>query len=261
MSRTKSEIVIDHGYKGFNPIQFGSETCEPGHSFGPSVRTHWLLHYVVYGFGYFERDGVRWEVKPGDMFVIPPYEETYYEADLVRPWRYIWIGFSADEIFGPIADQAVIHCPGAGNIFEDMLRCNKLENGRTAYLTAKIWELFSALLEQGEPAADYVQKALSFMNAEYINGITVQQISDILNLDRSYFTTIFKAQMGIAPQKYLINLRLERAAKLLTEYGESPSTAGISVGYPDLYHFSKMFKLHFGVSPRQYRQRYLQEKR
>ena len=51
----KSEIVIDQHYKDFSPMQFGSETCDPGHFFGPSVRTHWLLHYVVYGFGRFER--------------------------------------------------------------------------------------------------------------------------------------------------------------------------------------------------------------
>lgn len=66
----KSEIVIDQHYKDFSPMQFGSETCDSGHFFGPSVRTHWLLHYVVYGFGRFERDSISYPVKPGDIFVI-----------------------------------------------------------------------------------------------------------------------------------------------------------------------------------------------
>ena len=259
MDRAKTEIVIDHKYKGFCPMQFGSETCDPGHAFGPSVRTHWLLHYVVYGFGRFVRDGITWEVNPGDIFVIPPYEETYYEADMQKPWRYIWIGFYADEIYPPLSDQAVIHCPGVGAVFEDMLRCGKLENGRSAFLTGKIWELLAILQEQGEPIADHIQKALNYMNAEYINGITVQQVAEQVNLDRSYFSTIFKAQMGVSPQNYLISLRLEKAAELITVYGESPSTAGISVGYPDLYHFSKIFKQHFGLSPRKNQQEY-QEK-
>lgn len=92
----KSEIVIDQHYKDFSPMQFGSETCDPGHFFGPSVRTHWLLHYIVYGFGRFERDGISYSVKLGDIFVIPPYEKTYYEADQKKPWRYIWIGFTTD---------------------------------------------------------------------------------------------------------------------------------------------------------------------
>lgn len=252
----KSEIVIDQHYKDYSPMQFGSESCEPGHFFGPCVRTHWLLHYVVYGFGRFEREGITWEIKPGDIFVIPPYEKTYYEADKVKPWRYIWIGFVTDGNIPEQLAQPVIHCPGAGTVFEDMLRCSRMENGRSAFLCAKLWELFSILMEDDEPDADYVEKALSCMNAEYVNGITIQQVAARLNINRSYLSNLFKSRMGISPQKYLIQLRLEKAARLLTVYGESPSTAGISVGYPDLYHFSKIFKQHFGVSPKKYQQMY-----
>ena len=78
----------------------------------------------------------------------------------------------------------------------------------------------------------------------------------MLNLNRSYFSELFREQMGVPPQTYLINLRLEKAAELLTVYGETPATAGVSVGYPDIYHFSKIFKRHFGLSPRQYQQLY-----
>ena len=212
----KSEIIIDQHYRDFSPMQFGSETCDPGHFFGPSVRTHWLLHYIVYGFGRFERDGISYLVKPGE---------------LLKP---------------------IIHCPSAGKIFEEMLQCEKMENGRTAFLCAKLWEFFSILLDNAKSDTDYVQKAINCINAEYINGITIQQVADRLNINRSYLSDLFKKRMGISPQKYLIQLRLEKAAELLTVYGQSPSTAGISVGYPDLYHFSKIFKKHFGVSPREY---------
>lgn len=136
----KSEIVIDQHYKDFSPMQFGSETCDPGHFFGPSVRTHWLLHYIVYGFGRFERDGISYSVKPGDIFVIPPYEKTYYEADQKKPWRYIWIGFTTDQSVPEQLLKPIIHCPSAGKIFEEMLQCEKMENGRTAFLCAKLWE-------------------------------------------------------------------------------------------------------------------------
>ena len=252
----KVEIVINQHYKDYNPMQFGCESCAPGHSCGPWVRTHWLLHSVVDGFGVFERDGVTWEVKPGDIFVIPPYVETFYRADEKKPWRYIWIGFTTESEVPPQLLEPVIHCPGAGQIFEDMLRCGKMENGRTPFLCAKLWELFSILLDGGEPNRDYVKKALNCMNSEYVNGITVQQVAERLNINRSYLSELFKKQMGISPQKYLVNLRLEKAAELLTVYGESPSTAGASVGYPDIYHFSKIFKQHFGVSPKQYKERY-----
>ena len=252
----ESEIVIDYQYKGISPIQFGRENCAPGHFFGPSVRTHWLLHYVVSGFGKFEREGETYHLGPGDVFVIPPHLETYYEADWEQPWHYIWIGFTAGDELPEILDQPVIRCAGVGTIFEDMVRCGKMENGRTAFLCAKIWELFSVLLECGKTEEGYIKKALSFINAEYVRDITIKEVAEQLGLDRSYFSTIFKEEMGISPQKYLMNLRLEKAAELMLIYGEKPSTAGISVGYPDLYHFSKMFKKHFGLSPRQYQKKY-----
>lgn len=249
----KHEIVIDQRYEGlFNPIQFGSEDCAPGHFFGPSVRTHWLLHYVVSGFGIFEKDQTVHKIRPGDIFVIPPYEETYYEADRHKPWKYIWIGFTTNGPLPAIFEEPVIHCAGMGAVFEDMLRCEKMENGKSAFLCSKLWEMYSLLLDQGAPAADYIKKALHFMNTEYINGITVSQVAELLNLDRSYFSTIFREKMRVSPREYLIHLRLDKAAELMTVYGESPSTAGISVGYPDLYHFSKIFKQHFGVSPKKY---------
>ena len=248
----KSEIVIDQHYKDFSPMQFGSETCDPGHFFGPSVRTHWLLHYIVYGFGRFRRDGISYSVKPGDIFVIPPYEKP-----IMKPIRK-----SHGAIFGlalqqtnPFLEQLlkpIIHCPSAGKIFEEMLQCEKMGNGRTAFLCAKLWEFFSILLDNAKSDTDYVQKAISCINAEYINGITIRQVADRLNINHDYLSDLFKKRMGISPQKYLIQLRLEKAAELLTVYGQSPSTAGISVGYPDLYHFSKIFKKHFGVSPREY---------
>ena len=58
--------------------------------------------------------------------------------------------------------------------------------------------------------------------------------------------------MGTSPREYLMRLRLEKAAELMVIHGEKPSTAGASVGYVDLYHFSKVFKQHFGMSPRAY---------
>lgn len=253
----RSVIVIDSHFPGLNPMQFGSEECAPGHFFGPAVRTYWLLHYVTSGKGTFTRDGVTYQLQAGDLFVISPYLETYYEADQKQPWRYIWIGFTLDESKASedaqtLLQKPVIRCPGAGAIFEDMQRCRTLENGRSAFLCSRLWELLSLLQEQGKPAADYIDKALSCMHSEYMTGISIQEIADRLNLDRSYFSALFKGRMGIAPRDYLMQLRLEKAAELMVVHGEPPSTASASVGYLDLYHFSKVFKQHFGLSPRAY---------
>lgn len=246
-----SEIIIDNQYNDFNPIQFGHENCAPSHSYGPAVRSHWLIHYVVSGFGQFTREGKTYDIGPGQMFIIPPYLETYYEADSKHPWKYIWIGFTSSSV-PEVFSEPVISCHDAGAIFDEMITCSKYENGRSAYLSACIWKLVSLLLERSESKLDYIDKALNLMHSEYANGITIQQIANRLGLDRSYFYSLFLERVGSSPSEYLINLRLSKAAELMTIYRERPSTAAISVGYDDLYHFSKIFKKYYGVSPREY---------
>ena len=64
--------ILNEQYPGLSPTQFGFQECHPGHSFGPSVRPFWLLHYVISGTGIFTRNGTTYQIAPGEIFVIPP---------------------------------------------------------------------------------------------------------------------------------------------------------------------------------------------
>lgn len=246
-----NEIVINRHYNTFNPVQFGYEQCEGGHLYGPAVRDHWLLHYVVSGTGRFQMEGHTYILHPGELFVIPPRVETVYQADTAEPWYYIWIGFTCEGPL-PLSLEPVIRCPEAQAVFEKMKQCRHLENGRSAFLTARLWDLAGLLLDKHSETTNPVEKALHCMHAEYMNPLTIADIAGRLNLERTYFSTLFKKKMGVSPQQYLLQLRMKTAARLMTEQGERPSTAAISVGYTDLFNFSRMFKRHFGVSPRAY---------
>lgn len=244
-------IVSDEDYKGLNPVQFGYEDCKKGHYYGPAIRPYWLIHFVVSGFGYYRIGEREYNVCPGEMFVIPPFEETFYKADNQKPWTYIWIGFTCDEPL-PAELPDVIHCPEAMQIFESMKKCDSFNQGKSAYLSAKLWELFSMLLCNQKPHTDYVQAALDCIHSEYMHGITIEQIADKLKLDRCYFSTLFKKKTGLSPKQYLTNYRMVMAASLLTEKNTSITVTACSVGYSDLFTFSKAFKRHFGVSPNEY---------
>ncbi|MBQ7095121.1 MAG: AraC family transcriptional regulator [Clostridia bacterium] len=254
----KNVIVMDRGYHSFSPMQFGWEACAPSHSYGPAVRSHWLLHYIVRGKGRFHREGKVYELSAGDLFIIEPEMETYYEADSFHPWEYIWIGFTADDGMPCCFNQAVISCVEAGKVFLEMKRCAERENGRSAFLAARIWDLVALLQEQGRGPIGYVEQAIQCMQAEYPHGITVSEIADRLNLDRSYFSNYFKKETGRSPQQYLIDLRMERAAFLLRKERLRPTVVAASTGFSDLFTFSKAFKKYFGVSPREYQNKVAQ---
>lgn len=248
-----SELIADLKLYDYNPVNFGYEACESGHNYGPAVRTHWLLHYVISGKGFFEKNSEKHCLNKGDLFIIRPFEETYYEADKKDPWSYIWLGFTTKgQIFSPFLSP-VIHCPEAEHVFEEMKLCTRKRKGKSEFLVAKLWELISVLSEETETQSGYVEQAIQFMKSEYMNSITISDLALHLGIDRSYFSSIFKEQIGVSPGKYLSNLRLTYAAELLTKHGKSPTTAAFSCGYADIYHFSKAFKKEFGLSPRAYK--------
>ncbi len=251
-----NEILTDLNLEDLNPVTFGYESCKALHSYGPAVRSYWLLHYVASGKGRFVRENTTHNLSGGEIFVIPPYLETYYEADENEPWNYIWIGFTTKRDIPPCFLSPTIRCPEAEHVFKEMKLCCKKSKGKSEFLLAKLWELISLLSDDGETQASYVESALQCMKSEYMTNLGVSVLAERLGLDRSYFSNLFKEQMGISPGKYLNNLRLSNAAELMTKHGTSPTTAALSCGFSDIYHFSKAFKKHFGISPRAYRCQY-----
>lgn len=231
-------------------MQLGQERCEPGHNYGPAVRTHWLLHYVVSGCGRFTKDGVTHFISPGETFVIKPYEETYYEADKQNPWHYIWIGFTGDPPYD--LNVPVLRKPELGDLFTEALECKGMNRGKSAFLAGKLWQIFSCLLEENNAEYDYISQAINCMKLEYADGVTVSEIAQRLNLSRSYFSVLFKERVGKSPQDYLTALRMEKAIELMTKHAMSPSVVAVSTGYSDVYNFSRMFKRYTGLSPRTY---------
>ena len=97
-----------------------------------------------------------------------------------------------------------------------------------------------------------MQYALDCIHSEYVEPITVETIAHRLGLNRSYFSTLFKSRIGISPKRYLFEHRMRIAATLLTEEKTSVSVTANSVGYSDIFNFSKMFKQFYGVSPAEY---------
>ena len=76
----------------------GSEHCTPGHSYGPAVRPHYLLHVILQGHGRYQYKGETYALQAGDAFLISPAEVTYYQADEVHPWSYAWVGFDGQAV-------------------------------------------------------------------------------------------------------------------------------------------------------------------
>lgn len=254
--------LINMGLEDVNPIVCGYEECEKLHSHGPAVREYYLIHYIVKGYGIFECRGKRYELKEGQFFLIYPHEVTYYKASDNQPWTYIWIGFSGrlpEQFFKQVGlspDLPVFNLPSAELIFKNMIETKNSNNSElllTACLYSFFCELLGSIKDNNTVAGNYSKRAIDYINANYIVYITIGEIAQVLGLDRRYFCRIFKSETGFTPQEYLINLRMEKAKGLLLNKPYSVADIARSVGYEDMYNFSKMFKKHYGVSPLNFR--------
>lgn len=245
------------------PRVCGTEDCVPGHNFGPHYRDFTLLHYVVSGSGIYHSPRGSYKVSAGQIFIIRENEMTTYTADPVTPWTYIWIGFSGNVQIQDFVESDVLDVRECLHLFKEFMDCEKISNGREWYLCGKIYALLFHFKSLNTPAktsgAQYVDMAENFIRSNYMQEIKVSTLAGYLNLDRGYFSVIFKRHTGKTPQQYIVGLRLQKAAELIAVYNVSPGEAARQTGYPDVYNFSRMFHRVYGVAPSKYKSGLKQE--
>lgn len=113
--------------------------------------------------------------------------------------------------------------------------------------------VFSGDTEHKTPE-QVAEEIMQYLQHHYNEEINLNQIASQLHYSSSYLTKIFYQQYDTSPNKYIINLRMQKAQQLLTHNPElSVRQIGETVGYPEQGYFSRIFKKYTGVSPLEYR--------
>jgi len=97
-----------------------------------------------------------------------------------------------------------------------------------------------------------VEKAIRYISDHFGRDLTQQEVADHVEMNATYFSLLFKEQMGISYIKYLTKVRMEKAKELLNE-GLPIHEITEKVGYYHARHFSEVFKKQTGMTPGQYR--------
>ena len=270
-----NENFIDLGL-----YQFGRERCAPSHSYGPAARNHYLFHYVISGTGSLMADNskgetIHYTIRSGQGFMIFPHQINTYIADNTLPWEYVWLEFDglrvkeAVELAGLSPDHPVYHAASKDlreQMMEEMLYIVQNPDESPFHLIGHLFLFMDYLTRScasirlsstGRLRDFYIREALSFIEQNFQNDISVEDIARFCGLNRSYFGKIFKDTVGRSPQDFLMNYRMVKATELLKMTQLSIGDISNAVGYSNQLHFSRAFKNIYGVSPRDWRKTHM----
>lgn len=257
-----------HNSLGLAVYSCGVQKCGSGHAWGPAVRDHYLIHYVVAGRGTFTSGGKQYRLKAGDGFLVVPSQIASYRADESDPWEYCWVGFNGSdakrltEQTGLLSREPVFRYDRDGRLQKRLLGiCDAYGSGprEETRMQARLLDFLADLMELfGTPAAprangyEYVQKAIKYIDYNYSREIDVNSLAASAGISRSHLYRLFMRHISMPPNEYLMRYRVNKAAGLLESGRLTVGEAAYSTGFSDQLYFSRVFKKYMGLPPSKY---------
>lgn len=247
----------------------GFQRCDAGYQWGPGIRDHYLIHYIISGKGTYHVNNRVYKLSAGDVFLVYPNTEVIYCADTADPWEYAWVGFTGSDAAvilratdftrenpcilsaenGPQIQRQLLHIYDArGNEFE-----HAVEMTGRLYTTLALFIKSAHTRESQNSANTYVQKSIEYISANYSYPITVEDIAAYVGLSRSHLFRSFELVMQKSPKEYLTDFRMKQACYLLEHSSLSITAIANSVGFDNGLYFSKTFHKIKGMSPKEFR--------
>lgn len=101
-----------------------------------------------------------------------------------------------------------------------------------------------------------VRLAKQYMADHYTEALTLEEVSDVAGFSSGYFSSLFKKEVGIGFNEYLVKIRMEEAKRLLKRTDMNIKDICTRVGYQDIKHFNSTFRKYAGLKPGEYRKLY-----
>ena len=243
----------------------GVHRCEGSYSWGPGVRDHYLIHYVISGKGQYQTEGRTFTLTAGDLFLTCPDANIYYQADPCEPWEYCWVGFHGTEAKllldqTDLSEENPVLRGASADAYKQMMRIYESRGSlphQAAFMTGALYQLLATLMRDRRSSAvrrgdDSVQQACEFIGNNLAMPITVEDIAAHVGLSRSRLYRLFMAELRMSPVQVLTQVRIRQACALLKRGDLSVKAVAASVGFENQLYFSRRFREIMGCSPTEF---------
>lgn len=263
-----SDVPLD-----IEPFIIGYEKCPSDKEVLSPKKIHYIFKWVFSGKGTFILGNKTYRIEKDTLIFFPKETVTYF-PDKDDPWEYMWIEFSgskATELLSrtPLSAQNPVFKPKNPSVFfelfANMLEGCVIDKQRSNYqyaCSASLMQMFFYLIRQqseriitenGENAK--VLSIVQYINANFSDPeISLKKISEAFFFSPPYLSRIFKKEMNISPSQYIIQLRINKAKRMLQSNQFKVANIAYACGYSSPYYFSLEFKRIVGISPSKYKQ-------
>jgi AraC-like DNA-binding protein len=276
----KNECYIHFSHQGgdapLSLVQFGWHKTAGGYGYGPMVRDHCLIHFVLKGTGRVLASDMEYRVGPGECFAFFPHQIAYYESDKQDPWEYYWLGFEggwSDDLMkeAGFSEELIVR-----SIVEEEKLFALMQSGidlgmraeNALYFLGTLQQVLHHLISHRAAAEErmdsskrmynplgneYVRIVTSIIETSYRERLSVDEMASRMGLNRSYLTTLFKEHTGMPIKEYLMEYRLQQSILRLQRTNYTVKQSALESGFNDPLYYSRLFKARYGVSPHDYR--------
>lgn len=224
----------------------------------------YVLVYVRSGNGYYIINGERIDFLQGSVILISPMSYFSAQGGTSVPSLYSVrlqiVGQSKETVLFLHKDLFYLHYHDDNLKYKELFEklyaayiktnnqnikttlCNAITSGIFCNLWKDINHYSKCFDMQLNKAKVYIEK-------NPLKKHTIDKLSEIAGLSKSYFSKKFKKHYGISPKSYIHQVKMQYAKNLLYEYSYKVKEVAYLVGYSDPYIFSNQFKKVFGISP------------
>jgi AraC-like DNA-binding protein len=275
---------------GLHVVDYGHTAVPPGADYPQGVHPEGYLFtwdkgrvlgeyqfvYVTRGAGAFESKSMRpSSVEGGNVIVLFPGEWHRYRPVRSVGWTETWIGFAgrhAEELmrrfFSP--HNALLQVGHDEELLRLMRSLSEVTEAapaghqqilaaRAVEVIARVRSLAMSYRASDRAAAERIQRARCRLLERAERPVNLRDLAGEVGMSYSRFRSAFKAQTGLSPRQYQLQIRVNKACSLLADTLLPVAEVAARTGFESVYYFSRLFRRKTGVSPRQFRRQKVPE--
>ena len=228
-------------------------------------REDYYIMYMAEGELSVYLDGESRVARSGDVILFPPRHRYRYSFGGEGRLSYMWVHFTGSyaaaltkKCFGGEL-PVLMDTAGSDRIASSFRRMFDIFDAggrlRSEELACELERLILKIAGSAEPdAKGGFEKSLRCIHTSYDRDIGVEELARLENISYYRYIKLFREAMGMPPAAYIIGIRMNTACELLHSTDMSVKQIGAAVGYSDAHFFSRIFKKHTGLSPKEYRE-------